>query len=199
MRISTSVILLLMALSAWRCGNQHEQHLSELAEADFVTENFLAYQDSLLYAWNMMMSDDNQKLEALHNLLLELRTVDKATNQYTIARLEDRLAQLHRIRYTQKSMANPDVIDEYDFASTTLVREILSTVETSTSYPRDLRLQQLVDQVRLAEERIVNYRADYDDLVSHYNVFLDANKPNLFQVNEDSLRKKHRFELVSLD
>lgn len=200
MRTSSGIFILLIALGTWQCGKPKEQNRDAFAEEDFVTENFLAYQDSLMHAWNMMMSDDNEKLEALHDLLAQLRTVDHAINQYTLARLEDRLTQLHRIRYTQKSMANPDVIEEYDFASAALIREILSAAEMSTSYAQDLRLQQLVDQVRLAEERVANYRADYDDLVGHYNVFLDANKANLVQqMSKDSLRKKTRFELVSLD
>jgi hypothetical protein len=51
----------------------------------------------------------------------------------------------------------------------------------------------------MAEERIANYRADYDDLVSHYNTFIDMNKSYLVQSDLDSVRKKPRFELVSIE
>jgi hypothetical protein len=188
-----------MSLIGWGCNNNRHDDRAAFSQEDFVTENYLAYQDSLVQAWNLMMSDDNEKLSALHALLQELRNAEPTEDQYLLARYDQRLQQLHRIRYTQKSMANADVIEEYDFASTALVREILATAEVNTAFPHNARLQLLVDQIRMAEERIANYRADYDDLVSHYNTFIDMNKSYLVQSDLDSVRKKPRFELVSIE
>lgn len=198
MRIQSGVFLVFAALAAWGCNSRKSADPVSFSPEDFVTESYLAYQDSLLHAWNMMMSDDNEKLSVLHALVTELRTDTREQNQDMLKRFDERLTQLQRIRYTQKSMANADVIEEYDFACTSLVREILSMAEASTAYAENVKLQQLVDHVRLAEERVENYRADYDDLVSHYNAFLDDNKRLLVQINRDSLKKKPRFELVSI-
>ena len=199
MRIQSAIFVLLAALAGWSCSNTRGNDRETFSQEDFVTENYLAYQDSLIHAWNLMMSDDNDKLSALHALLEELRNAGQADNQHLLFRFDERLQQLHRIRYTQKSMANSDVIEEYDFASTALVREILAAAEMSTAFPDNTRLQHLVDQIRMAEERISNYRADYDDLVSHYNTFLDSNKAYLAQISRDSVKKKPRFELVSIE
>jgi len=200
MRIQIRILaILLLSLTSWRCAREQREGKTAYSPEDFITENYLNYQDSLVHAWNMMMSDDNDKLLALHQLLVELRKVDPAENQRPLLRFESRLDQLHRIRYTQKSMSNADVIEEYDFASTVLVREILSAAELSTGYADNITLQQLVDQVRMAEERVENYRADYDDLVTHYNAFLEVNKTYLGQIGRDSLTKKPRFELVSIE
>jgi hypothetical protein len=198
MRIQFGLIVLLGAFLGWGCSGKKGNQRETFSQEDFVTDNYLAYQDSLVHAWNLMMSDDNEKLAALHTLLEELKSTGTSDFQPHLAKFDERLSQLHRIRYTQKSMANGDVIEEYDFASTSLVREILSTAETSAAFNSNVHLQMLVDQVRLAEERIENYRADYDDLVSHYNSFLDLNKTYLVEMDRDSLRKKPLFQLVSI-
>lgn len=196
MRVLTGFLTLLITLAFCRCTRPDDGNVVYSTE-DYVTENYLAYQDSLVHAWNMMISDDNDKLSSLHELLGELRNAGDASNEYVLVKFEERLSQLHRIRYTQKSMSNADVIEEYDFASTSLVREVLALAESGSAFPTHFRIQQLVEEIRLAEERIENYRADYDDLVTHYNFFLEINKKHLGQVNRDSLRKKPLFQLVS--
>jgi hypothetical protein len=197
MRTQISILILLLSLVSWKCSRRNDGK-TDYTQEDFITASYLDYQDSLVHAWNLMINDDNEKLAALHQLLAELRTVDQE-NKAQLIRYENRLEQLHRIRYTQKSMSNADVIEEYDFASTTLVREILATAELSGAFTDNTVLQQLVDQIRMAEERVENYRADYDDLVAHYNTFLETNKTYLGQMSRDSLAKKPRFELVSIE
>lgn len=196
MRISALLLLFSVAALSWQCGGKRTGHNTPYSQEDYVTERYLAYQDSLVQAWNMMMSDDDEKFASLHELLTRLQA-QGAASPLSLTRFEERLAQLHRIRYTQKSMGNADVIEEYDFASTSLVREIVTLAESTAAFQTDIQLQQLVDRIRLAEERVENYRADYDDLVLHYNTFLDLNQQHLGQVGRDSIRKKARFTLVS--
>lgn len=199
MRIQFSILVLLSSVIGWGCANEQGKNRASFSREDFVTENYLAYQDSLVQAWNLMMSDDNEKLTALHKLIEELRLADNSDNQNQLTRFEEQLEQLHRIRYTQNSMSNADVIEEYDFASATLVREIVSAAELNTAFDENTNMQLLVDQVRMAEERVGNYRADYDDLVAHYNTFLDENRGYLAEFSRDSVKKKTRFELVSIE
>ena len=199
MRRQYIFFLAISSLLLASCSTQQAEDQTSFSRQDFVTETYLAYQDSLVYAWNLMMSDDNEKLSTLHALIEELRKAEAAENRLDFQKYDERLQQLHRIRYTQKSMANNDVIEEYDFASTALVRELLSSAELTTGYNDNARLQSLVDQIRLAEERIENYRADYDDLVSHYNSFLDENRSDLIQLSLDSIQKKPRFQLVAIE
>ncbi|MEJ1239405.1 hypothetical protein WBG78_14815 [Chryseolinea sp. T2] len=189
--------LLFTIIIAFSCTTRQREGAA-FSKEDFVTESYLAYQDSMIQSWNMMISDDNEKLASLHSLVQELQKAEQAEEQPELEKFEERLGQLRRIRYTQKSMANMDVIEEYDFASTALVREILSAAELSTEFPENPRLQLLVDQIRMAEERVENYRADYDDLVGHYNSFLDQHRTEL-QLSRDSIQKKPGFQLVSIN
>lgn len=199
MRPATGTLSLLLSLTLLSCGNKQDADQTAFTQEDFVTAGYLAYQDSLVQAWNLMINDDNRKLRAMHELLAELRSTGEPDRSVILARFEDRLKQLHRIRYTQKSMRNADVIEEYDFASGTLVREVLAMTEVSTTFATSVRLQNLVDDIRLAEARVSNYRADYDDLVSHYNSFVDVNKAYLRQLNRDSLQKRPLFQMVSIE
>jgi hypothetical protein len=168
-------------------------------KADSVTDRYLAFQDSMLQSWNVMINDDNQKIRSMHNLLHELLVIS-TDERDQITKYEEQLEQLIRLRYTQKSMGNADVVEEYDFASTTLVRELISLAETTPEYPTNSTLQKLVDDIRLADERVINYREDYDLIVIDYNRFLDENKSFLEEANRnDTLEKKYLFQMVSVE
>jgi hypothetical protein len=168
-------------------------------KADSLTDRYLAFQDSMLLSWNVMINDDNQKIKSMHNLLHELLVIS-TDERDQITKYEEQLDQLTRLRYTQKSMGNEDVVEEYDFASTTLVRELISLAETTPEYAKNPALQKLVEDIQLADERVNNYREDYDLIVMQYNEFLDENKSYLVEANRnDSLEKKYLFQMVSVE
>lgn len=181
------------------CGENQNQTLgASFSAEDYVTDNYLAYQDSLLQSWNVMINDDNQKIKAMNNLIHELG-ITSAEDGEQLARFEEQLDQLTRLRYTQRSMGNSDVIEEYDFASTTLVRELITLAESRTEFTYNTTLQKLVEEIRLADERVNNYREDYDFIVMKYNGFLEQNKNYLREIDRDSLQKKHLFQMVAAE
>jgi hypothetical protein len=172
---------------------------STFTKADSVTDRYLAFQDSMLRSWNVMINDDNQKIKSMHDLLHELLIIS-SDDRDQLTKYEEQLDQLTRLRYTQKSMGNADVIEEYDFASTTLVRELISLAESQSQYTKNTTLQKLVEDIRLADERVNNYREGYDLVVMQYNEFLDNNKSYLQEANrDDSLEKKYLFQMVSVE
>jgi hypothetical protein len=146
-----------------------------------------------------MINDDNQKIKSMHDLLHELLIIT-TDERDQLTKYEEQLDQLIRLRYTQKSMGNADVIEEYDFASTTLVRELIALAESQSEYTKNTTLQKLVEDIRLADERVNNYREGYDLIVIQYNEFIDKNKTYLQEGNkDDSLEKKHLFQMVSVE
>ncbi|HTE33964.1 MAG TPA: LemA family protein [Chryseolinea sp.] len=187
------------ALSLLSCNSAYDSNADlSFSKEDSVTDHYLAYQDSLLLSWNVMINDDNQKLKAMHNLLHELMATSHEDHE-ELDSFEEQLDQLVRLRYTQKSMGNSDVIEEYDFATTTLVRELISMAESRTEFGYNQNLQRLVDDIRLADERVSNYREEYDDIVANYNSFVEHNRQYLKEVNIDSLEKRHLFQMVSVE
>src|SRR5689334_13531313 len=111
MRIQLGLFVLLGAILGWSCSEKPGGNRDAFSQEDFATDNYLAYHDSLVHAWNLMMSDDNEKLAALHTLLEELRASGQSEDMNQLSAFDERLSQLHRIRYTQKSMGNADVIE----------------------------------------------------------------------------------------
>ena len=197
MRTCIVSFLALCSALAFNCSGPSDGAKS-VSKDDVVKNYYEAYQDSLVECWNIMISDDNHKIVAMRNLLQELKSTTGEDHEQ-LERFEEQLDQLTRLRYTQKSMANSDVIEEYDFATTSLVQELISLAESKTDFGHNVTLQKLVDDIRLADERVNNYRAEYDEIVSKYNHFVAMNKPYLTGISRDSLKQKHLFQMVSVE
>ena len=182
----------------WNCGEKHPaRQETTFSKADSLTELYLSLQDSMLLTWNLMMHDDNEKLKDMHNLIHELM-VSNPGHREELAAFEERLGQLERLRYTPKTMANIDVVEEYDFASNTLVTEIIALAESQTEFAYNSTLQKLTDHIREADQRMATYREDYDAIVVAYNTFLEKNKSYLHEIDENStFEKRPLFQMVA--
>ena len=144
----------------------------------------------MLHTWNVMIKDENEKIENIHILLEEMKDSDHFDKD-EVESLHQRWEQLKRIRFTQKSMSNPHVVEEYDFASNSLITEVISLAESDPSFPQNTKLQQLTDLIKSADQRVSIYREDYDKVVDHFNQFLNEVKPFLQDIDEksDGLKK----------
>ncbi|MFZ6010275.1 MAG: hypothetical protein ACOYXT_07980 [Bacteroidota bacterium] len=190
-------IFICSALTLCKCTEAPRGKETHFTKADSLTDTYLALQDSMLSAWNVMIYDDNRKIKAMHNLLHELM-ISKPNHRDLLRTYEERLDQLTRTRYTQKSMANADVIEEYDFASNSLVTELISLAESQTEFAYNTTLQKLVDEIRAADQRVENYRVEYDIIAGQYNSFIEQNRALLKDIERDSfLEKKPLFEMVA--
>jgi len=177
-----------------QCGNKNDQaEMPGYSKADSITEVYLMLQDSLHDTWSMMLSDDNEKIKAMKGLVHEM----KIGTQYTpekLAALEERIDQLVKIRYTPKTISNTDVVDEYDFASNSLVTELISMAESLSSFSYNTTIQKLVEQIRSADLRVENYRADYDSVALAYNRFIQQHAPAIKEATgSDSIMEKALF------
>ena len=199
-KILSCVLLPLCGVLLMNCNPKtNEAHQTVFTKADSLTDSYLAYQDSMLWSWNIMINDDNQKINAMHNLLHEL-LVTSSDQHEQLKRYEEQLEQLSRLRYTQQSMGNGDVVEEYDFASSTLVSELISLAESKSEFAYNSTLQKLVDDIRIADQRVANYREEYDMIVIKYNQFLERNNSYLSEIsNSDTIQKRHLFRMVAAE
>jgi hypothetical protein len=95
-------------------------------------------------------------------------------------------------------MANPDVVEEYDFASNSLVSELISLAESRTEFTYNTTLQKLADDIRSADQRVDSYREEYDIITLHYNRFLDQHNKFLKEIDPNqTFEKKPIFQMVS--
>jgi hypothetical protein len=178
------------------CDHRPKSDSIKFTRIDSLTDQYLDLKDRMLETWNAMINDDNQKLEAMSNLLHELM-VSNPQNRDVLKTFEERLMQLRNSRYTQKTMANTHVVEEYDFASTALVNELISLAESQRQFGYNTTLQKLVETIRSAEQRVQNYRLEYDAIAEEYNAFIDKHRTALKEVDEDSfLEKKPLFQMA---
>jgi len=200
MKVLIPVCAVVFSIVIIGCGEKKAVNTdTTFTKVDSLTDYYLALQDSMLQAWNMMTHDDNEKILAMHNMVHELM-ITNFTDKDILTSYEQQLEQLKHLRYTQKSMANPDVVEEYDFASNTLVSELISLAESRTEFTYNTTLQKLADDVRLADQRVVTYREEYDIIATHYNQFLEQNSKFLKDIDPNqSFEKKPIFQMVSVE
>lgn len=180
------------------CGNKPKEVIS-FTKTDSLTETYLNLKDSMLGVWNTMINDDNQKIKAMNNLLHEL-TVSNPSQSEEYRNYDERLKKLVHSRYTQKSMENTQIVEEYDFSSNSLVADLISLAESQKQFAYNPTLQKLVDEIRMADQRVNNYRQEYDQIAIVYNQFIDENRLFLKEVDEDTfLEKKPLFQMVAED
>lgn len=196
MRLRISGILIsCLGILMFNCGKKAEIDSTTFTKADSLTDIYLSLQDSMLRSWNIMINDDNQKITAMHNLLHELMITTGAENELQL--FEEQLDHLADLRYDQKSMAKEDLIEEYDFASNSLVTELISLAESRREFAYNPTLQKLVEEIRIADQRVNLYREEYDLITQKYNNFLQSNKSYLDEINlGDSLILRPLFQMT---
>jgi hypothetical protein len=194
------IVLSCCTIVFWSCGDKKEPaEETYFTKVDSLTETYLALQDSMLQSWNMMVNDDNLKVKAMHNLVHELMVSGKSDNEELVA-IEQRLEQLSHLRYSPKTMANADVVEEYDFASTSLISEMISIAEARTEFNYNTTLQKLATEITEADQRVNAYREEYDMIAASYNQFIEENKKYLKDIDRNAdFAKKPLFQMSSLE
>jgi septal ring factor EnvC (AmiA/AmiB activator) len=169
--------------------NKNQVKETSFTKVDSLTETYLALQDTMLQAWNSMIHDDNRKLKSMNHLLHEL-TVSSPEKRDEIEMLEGRLDQLKSLRYNQQTMSDTEVVSEYDFASNSLITELISLAESQKEFAYNTTLQKLVDSIRAADQRVNIYREGYDRVATQFNQFIEGNRAWLNEIEQDSGLKK---------
>ncbi len=180
------IILSLYTIVLLNCGEKKvPTKETAFTKVDSLTETYLALHDSMLQSWNRMVNDDNLKIKAMHDLVHELMVSGKTDNEELIS-IEQRLEQLTLLRYSTKTMANEDVVEEYDFASASLISEMVSIAESRPEFVYNTTLQKLATVITNADQRVNLYRKEYDIITASYNHFVIENKIYLQEIDRNS-------------
>ena len=195
MRVS-AILFFCSGFVLFNCGKKAETSHPTFTKVDSLTDLYLSLQDSVLQSWNIMINDDNQKIKAMHNLLHELMITSRGQDDQ-LRDYEERLDHLMELRYNQRSMANEDLIEEYDFASNLLVTELITQAESKTEFAYNTTLQKFVEEIRVADQRVNLYREAYDAITLKYNLFLQENRNYLTEITEeDSVELRPLFQMT---
>lgn len=193
------LLLLICCAAGWASCNNRTSALerNNYTHIDSLTDTYLNLQDSLLIVWNVMAKDENEKLRSIHEVLQAMSSSD-LFNKNLVASLEQRLEQVKRIRFNQKTIANPHVVEEYDFASNSLISEIVSLAESNLTFIQKKELQPLIDAIKEADQRVNYFRSDYDFIAQKFNLFLDNYQNHLKEIDQNAINgKRPLFQMAS--
>lgn len=185
-------ILVLGGILLTGCGQKEstrEEH--GFTKIDSLTESYLAYNDSILQAWNLMINDDNQKIKSMRKLV-NILSESNEFNHEELQVLSERINHLLENRYTPESLRE-ELIEEYDFASNALITELTTLAEGYSKFDQDDKLQKIVAEITAADQRVEKYRNEYDQLVERYNQFLVINHPTIEDAENLDWKKKPKF------
>lgn len=193
------LLLFICCAAGWASCNNRTSALerNNYTHIDSLTDTYLNLQDSLLIAWNVMAKDENEKLRSIHEVLQAMSSSD-LFNKNLVASLEQRLEQVKRIRFNQKTIANPHVVEEYDFASNSLISEIVSLAESNLTFVQKKELQSLIDAIKEADQRVNYFRSDYDFIAQKFNLFLDDHQSHIKEIDQNAINgKRPLFQMAS--
>lgn len=193
------LLLFICCAAGWASCNNRTSALerNNYTHIDSLTDTYLNLQDSLLIVWNVMAKDENEKLRSIHEVLQAMSSSD-LFNKNLVASLEQRLEQVKRIRFNQKTIANPHVVEEYDFASNSLISEIVSLAESNLTFIQKKELQSLIDAIKEADQRVNYFRSDYDFIAQKFNLFLDDHQSHIKEIDQNAINgKRPLFQMAS--
>ncbi len=172
-----------------------DQKPGRVSLLDSLTNTYLTLHDTLVFTWNSIQRDEYQKIEIMNQLISKL----EASNGYDkneIVLLRTRLEQLQRIQFTPRTLANSDVVDEYNFASNNLIAELIALSESNAALLNHPDWQQLIDEIQTIDMRGVLEREMYDSLAWQLNSFIEENLALMPEIAPQSgLEKTHYFNM----
>lgn len=172
-----------------------DQKPGRVSLLDSLTNTYLTLHDTLVFTWNSIQRDESQKIEIMNQLISKL----EASNGYDkneIVLLRTRLEQLQRIQFTPRTLANSDVVDEYNFASNNLIAELIALSESNAALLNHPDWQQLIDEIQTIDMRGVLEREMYDSLAWQLNSFIEENLALMPEIAPQSgLEKTHYFNM----
>lgn len=176
------------------CDNSKAE--KEAAAIDSIKQYYTVVVDSLDSTWNFMIYEDDMKLSFMRQLLEEI----KLTNEYdeeAVNTLMNRIADTQEMRYDQQSMGNQNLIDEYDFAISSLIKEITALARANPQFQNFPRMEQLIDNITYVDERVLFHRIHYDYFAKDYNRLVEDHSELVREVNpEDPQDKVNVFQII---
>jgi hypothetical protein len=147
------------------------------AAASEVKAQLAVLRDSVDLKWRNMTESDDQKIGITRLLLRELQGrpgIDAAQLQ----NLEQANNRLKTTRYTQQSMANSELINQYDSAQIALLKDLYPVAAPNGNAPTE-NARNFVEGIQQLDAGVVAFRVQYDRAAKQYNDYLKLHRPEL--------------------
>ena len=167
--------VLLMALILVACNKNSSTTLTPTA-IDSLKTVFLDINSEIDTAWNVMMKDDDEKLDNLKRILQEV----EYSGNYNRLKLESLINQIEAlvsIRYDQRSMSDSELINKYDDLTTQVMGNVTNFTTSLAQFEQYPLMGQLLQEVFEADDRVLRFRIDYDKTAKQFNSFIETHEP----------------------
>jgi hypothetical protein len=192
-----AVAILLSGLTA--CKRTDKASAGEAVKsAEVMRQEVTALEDSIDLHWNKMIRSDDEKIDYLNLLLAELDYAG-AYDKQQIAELNKMQQSLKSKRFGKEDMGHHERILSYDNATDSLLYRIRLLAYSSTVKEKYPRIDLLLEDIKVKDDSIIFYRADYDKRIKAYNQYLQDHKKTLSKVDPayDTAAPKRLFQLGS--
>jgi len=183
-----------MALILVACNKNSSTTLTPTA-VDSLKTVYLDINSEMDTAWNVMMKDDDEKLQNLKRILQEVEYSGNY-NRLKLDSLMNEIDVLLSVRYDQQSMADSELINKYDDMTTQVLGNVTNFTTGLVQFEQYPTMGQLLQEVFEADDRVLRYRIDYDKTAKQFNAFIEAHESDLQLVAKQKiLQPKPLFEL----
>jgi hypothetical protein len=165
------------ALAAFACACSTSSSIHEhtqFSKADSVTDAYLVLSDSLLQSWNRVVGNEIDKTRALQEIIQDLDNASMLTDELRES-FQVRMDQLEKARFTQESIGDPRMVEDYDLAFKSIVEDL-----SKISHSDDKSVFKYLQDLSLVK------RLSYDSLARSFNDFLQKNRATLKDVSTNN-------------
>lgn len=179
-KVNAFVISGLLTLVVFSCDSKKSEHTGQ-QHLDSLMITYKALTDSVQQNWDVMIADDDEKLQLMKRLLLEV----SYTNNYDKSKFEDLntlVDELKVSRYDQKSMRDSDLIDAYDSATWQVTDQIIQFARSHPRFEDFPLMQELIEDIHGKNNYVLMHRIHYDNWVKELNAFKKNYEKELMDV-----------------
>jgi hypothetical protein len=154
------------------CGssNSVHEHTANFSKADSLTDAYLVLSDSLLLSWNRIVRTEMDKSRALQEIINDLDNASLLSDELRES-FAVRMEQLEKIRFTQETVGDEQVVEDYDLAFQSLATDLEKITKDK-------------EEFKFLEEHSILNRVSYDSLANVFNAFVHKNKSMLKEVDQ---------------
>ncbi len=138
----------------------------------------LNIQQQLDSAWVVMTNSDDSKIANLEMMMQEFKLIN-GIDSSRIPEFEAKLNDLKNMRYTQESMNESVSIDKYDESTDQLWSSVKNFVQANGEIEKYQVMNQLVEEIGMADDSVIIYRQGYDKVLDKYNAFVAKHEKHL--------------------
>lgn len=176
-----------MAIFACACSTSNSIHEhTRFSKADSLTDAYLVLSDSVLQSWNRIVGNEMDKYRTLEELIIDLDNAQLLTEEVKES-FAVRIEQLEKIRFTQESIEDRQIVEDYDLA----LQAIIDDVSKISNTPGGPDVEAMF---KYLQENSTANRSLYDSLAATFNEFVQKNKAALKDIEtEQELDEKPLF------